>query len=332
MKIKRLYNRFKQVRLNYVGEGNLLHNMWFYWDYMVAFIIHGASINDYFAYGFYKLRYSGRKEYVTYRRYHKIQNICNPSVEERQKCRDKIVFNTCFSEYLGRKWLNFDSVSYEDFIKFINDAGDKVFVKAIDSYRGIGVQAYDTKDLDTMKLYDTLKDSRGTRFILEEKIKQTGELADFHKWSINTIRIITVYDTVHNKVNIVTANLRVGRNKDHRDNLHSGGIAANIDVETGIIFSPGFDQDNKLYLVHPDTGKQFIGFRIPYWEECKNYIREAAKNLPTVRYVGWDIVSKGDGTFALIEGNDNADHDIQQLNNRGLWKEYKELLKDISAK
>ena len=46
-------------------------------DYVFAFIIHGASISDYFAYGFYKLRYKGRKEYITYRRYYVIQNKCN---------------------------------------------------------------------------------------------------------------------------------------------------------------------------------------------------------------------------------------------------------------
>lgn len=331
MNIKSFVTRFNNLRQIHVGNVNTLMKLWYYIDYIGAFAMHGASINDYFAYKFYQLRYNGRREYVTYRRYHNIQNVCNPSTKEIMKCRDKIEFNTVFSKYLGRKWLDVNNSTVDQFDNFINNIGDTVFIKAINSYRGIGVKSCSTKGLDTHKLYYELYNNKEARYILEEKIEQYGEISDFHKWSINTIRIITVFDTIHDRVHIVSANMRVGRNKDHRDNLHSGGIAVQIDIETGIVYSPGFDQNNKLYLVHPDSGKQFIGFKIPYWKECKEYITEVAKELPAVRYIGWDIVSKGDGTFVLIEGNDNADHDIQQLNNRGMWEIYKQLLKDIKG-
>lgn len=56
---------------------------------------------------------------------------------------------------------------------------------------------------------------------------------------------------------------------------------------------------------------------------------KAARHIPTVRYVGWDIVLLEGGKFLLIEGNDNADHDFQQLHYRGLWKEYKKMLKQL---
>lgn len=329
MNIKYFFLRFESRRKIHVGKVNPIAHVLLYIDYFTSFILHGASINDYFAYKFYQLRYNGRREYVTYRRYHKIQNICNPSKTEIEICRDKIKFNTYFKTYLGRKWLDVSSSTFDEFNQFMQNIGDTVFIKAIDSYRGIGVESCVVKDLDISELYKKLRNDNASRYILEEKIQQYGEIADFHKWSINTIRIITVYDTLHDKVHIISANLRVGRSKDHRDNLHSGGIAVQIDIETGIMFSPGFDQDNNLYIVHPDSNKQFIGFKIPYWKECKNFITEVAKKLPTVRYVGWDIVSKGDGSFILIEGNDNADHDIQQLNNKGMWKLYKNILKDI---
>ena len=81
---------------------------------------------------------------------------------------------------------------------------------------------------------------------------------------------------------------------------------------------------------HPITGKQILGYQIPYWEECKKFAEKAARHIPTVRYVGWDIVIMENGDFLLIEGNDNADHDFQQLHNKGLWKEYKVLLKQLS--
>ena len=36
-----------------------------------------------------------------------------------------------------------------------------------------------------------------------------------------------------------------------------------------------------------------------------------------------------DGDFALIEANDNADHDGQQIHYKGMWPEYKKLLKQL---
>ena len=54
-----------------------------------------------------------------------------------------------------------------------------------------------------------------------------------------------------------------------------------------------------------------------------------ARRLPTVRYIGWDVVIRNDGSCILIEGNDNADHDIQQVHNCGLWKQYKFVMKNL---
>ena len=89
----------------------------------------------------------------------------------------------------------------------------------------------------------------------------------------------------------------------------------------------GYDAHNNTYIVHPITGKQIIGARIPYWEECKTFVKGAARHIPSVRYIGWDIVIQSGGRFLLIEGNDNADHDFQQLHNRGLWKQYQAIIK-----
>ena len=65
MNLKRLCGRFREMRTVYVGTDVSFFGKFFYvLDYIVAFIVHGASISDYFAYGFYKLRYNGRKEYI----------------------------------------------------------------------------------------------------------------------------------------------------------------------------------------------------------------------------------------------------------------------------
>ena len=86
---------------------------------------------------------------------------------------------------------------------------------------------------------------------------------------------------------------------------------------------------NGFQFVLKINGKQIIGFKILEWEKCKHFIENAARRMPTVRYVGWDLVIRPDGEMCLIEANDNADHDFQQLHNKGLWKEYKDILKNL---
>ena len=102
-----------------------------------------------------------------------------------------------------------------------------------------------------------------------------------------------------------------------------------FNIKTGIIDSVGYDAYNKTYITHPLTEKKIIGFQIPYWDECKLFVMKTAKKIPTVRYIGWDIVIQEGGRSILIEGNDNADHDFQQLHNRGLWKQYKSIINNL---
>ncbi|MDE6256867.1 MAG: hypothetical protein K2M53_00635, partial [Muribaculaceae bacterium] len=318
-------DRFRDIKNIYVGETSQLKTIGYFFDYLKTFLIDGASFNDYFGYKFYNLNNKGRQEYITFRRTRRLQRLCN-SNENIDNFRNKIKFNTLFNDYLGRKWLDVSSSSFDDFQLFLSSIGKSVFVKDVNGLCGRGVERYEIKDINPKDLYKTLGSAVGSRFLLEEPITQTGVLADLHPWSVNTIRITTVLSNDGQDLNIMGAVLRMGTGKDHRDNLHAGGIAAQIDIETGIIMRPGFDKANNAYMVHPDTKKKIVGLSIPDWSKCKEYIKEVAKVDSKVRYVGWDVVIKGDGSFILIEGNDNGDHDVQQLHYKGLWNEYKKVL------
>ena len=99
MNLKKISARFREMRSIYVGtEISFVRKLFYAVDYVFAFLIDGASISDYFAYGFYKLRYNGRREYITYRRYHVIQNKCN-KVSDRCLCREKNKFNKLFEKF-----------------------------------------------------------------------------------------------------------------------------------------------------------------------------------------------------------------------------------------
>ena len=248
--------------------------------------------------------------------------------KDKDICRSKLQFNQYFSEFLGREWLDVSVCSQADFRAFASKHSC-IFVKEILGFRGNSVKKYQTNETDVDALYLQLRADKNGHYIVEEAIREDASLRDFHPWSVNSIRIVTMFNTTTDKVIFMNARLRVGNNRNSVDNTHYDGIASDINVETGIVEAKGYDTYNHLYLKHPITGKMMLGFQIPKWDECLAFVERAARKLPTVRYVGWDVVLKDDGEFCLIEANDNADHDSQQMHKRGLWKDYKQILKQL---
>ena len=113
MNVHSFFSRFEEVRDIYIGKNlSFSRKLFYYIDWLFAYFIHGASINDYFAFGFYDLRYSGRSKYITYRKYLKIQKFCNKK-DDIILCRDKIQFNEYFSDYIG---LSVGSIEPEDIL------------------------------------------------------------------------------------------------------------------------------------------------------------------------------------------------------------------------
>lgn len=328
MTINSFIKRFSEMECCYVSDNiSFVKHCYFLLDWFFAYVIHGASISDYFAYGFYKLRHNGRSEYITYARHKRIQKICNDK-KYIKIYRNKILFNNHFSSMIGRDWLDVNNIDEYHFCKFFQKHSF-VFVKDINGYCGKGISKYESSKCDAHVLFKSLTHDERTHYILEEPITQIMELSEFHPWSINTIRIVTLFDDTNDKVHIMAARFRIGNEYNNIDNFHAHGLCANIDVNTGIIYSAGYDKLGRRYVLHPITQKQIVGFKIPYWDECKEFVSKIAKFVPEVRYVGWDIVIQDNGRFTLIEGNDNADHDIQQMFAPGLWVKYKSIIKHM---
>lgn len=106
--------------------------------------------------------------------------------------------------------------------------------------------------------------------------------------------------------------LRIGQGNTFVDNGGAGGILAPIDLETGIIHSIPMDKLLNKYIIHPDTGVQIIGYKIPRWNEAIALARKLAYVVPSVRYVGWDLALTDDG-WIMIEGNDNGQFVARQM-------------------
>lgn len=324
-KIRYIFARFDEMYRLFVNKGKALKCLYFI-DWCFSLLIDGASIYDYFAYDFFHLRFGGRKAYITFRKFKRIQDRCN-RWSDFNLLRDKSQFNELFADMLGRKSLDLTQANKEQFVAFCKELKE-IFVKDAMSLQGKGISTYTVAETDLEQLYDKLK-AEGTKYLIEERIVQCKELAEFHPSSINTLRVVSVYDDTNDTVTITTACFRMGNNGSRVDNFCSGGILANINVETGLICTPGYNEHNDMFYYHPFSGKQILGYKIPHWEECKQFIREAAKRLPTVRYVGWDLVELEDVKFLLIEGNNDADFTAEQTNGPGLWPMYDQLTKHL---
>lgn len=165
--------------------------------------------------------------------------------------------------------------------------------------------------------------NKNADFLMTEIIKQTGPLYDVYPNTLNTIRILTMYDSKTNTPFIATAVQRIGTRKSTVvDNFTAGGISAKIDVETGII-GKGAHHPNGSNLVwyesHPDTGVKFKGVKIANWSEIKGYVLKLSQEYFYIPYIGWDIVPMADGFF-ILEANSNSDVNLLQLHG-GLLKD-----------
>lgn len=261
---------------------------------------------------------------MTCRKHKQIQKIFNDS-NEIVKFRDKSIFNGVFAQFLKRESLDLSQCNESQFVEFCN-RNEEIFIKDKFGFCGKNIQVIRTSDIDKAELFRKLTVGNENNYLVESVLKQNSEIAAFHPWSINTIRIVTLYDKTSDLVSIMCARLRLGNNQNRVDNFHYDGLCAPIDEKTGVIYGVAYDRNGKEYIFHPETGLQIVGFKIPYWKECIEFVHSLATVVPTVGYVGWDIVVQDNGEFALIEGNDNADHDIQQIGRKGIWHKYLECI------
>lgn len=302
-----IYNELKE-RLPYEPTKKEIN--WCFWDYLIFWLKYRGSLDvDYFGTQMYrKSNFVREKSFANLSRF-KWRN----SIQEKkywQVFQDKRIFYSKFDKYLNRKWIIINKdIEWGTYSKFITECKNKVISKAAISSGGVDVCYWELdNEEEKEKLYDYAKKYG---LILEEKLEQCEEIKSFSFNSTNTFRIITIIDD-SGKVHIARAVLRIGRKNSFVDNYTSGGMAAQVDVETGIIYSTALDKKGKEYILHPDTGKQIVGYKIEDWQDYKNFAIQLAKEFPTVRYVGWDIIKNTDGKMCVIEGNKNAGIDLME--------------------
>lgn len=233
-----------------------------------------------------------RKEYDVNKDFVKV--LCN-----------KELTNKFFEKYVRRPWCVNTKISWDDFVNIFKNT-NRVIYKPLSGNRGKGVEAFDLNADRMNEVYDVLKTY--PIGVVEEYVVQHPEMLRLCPSSVNTIRVVTFSSntkpvTKDGKMwDIAYSSLRIGGGSSIVDNFHSGGMVSNIDLDTGKLITNAADMECNVFTHHPVTGVEIKGFKIPYFKETLEMVKEAVTENKLEGYLGWDIAIAEHGPI-LIEVN-----------------------------
>ncbi|RLB05736.1 MAG: hypothetical protein DRG83_01865 [Deltaproteobacteria bacterium] len=154
-------------------------------------------------------------------------------------------------------------------------------------------------------------------YIITEFVNQAEYSKEIYPYTVNTIRILTMWDYENSIPFIAIAVHRIGTQRSYPvDNWTQGGMSAHINIETGEL-GPGvtypFDGKLRFYSRHPETDSPIQGVRVPNWEKVRETVLKLASNLPFLPYIAWDVVLDENKNIRIIEGNSNTDVNLLQV-------------------
>ncbi|ADJ15613.1 sugar-transfer associated ATP-grasp domain-containing protein [Halalkalicoccus jeotgali] len=152
-------------------------------------------------------------------------------------------------------------------------------------------------------------------YLVTEYVTQAPYAADVYSPSVNTMRVVTMYDEESGEAFVPAATHRFGTARSGAlDNFSQGGLSVGVDRETGRLgagiqyLPPDLPEE---FERHPDTGERIVGREVPGWEAIKADLLAIADHLSYIPYIGWDLVVTDAGEFSIIEANNNTSALIQ---------------------
>jgi hypothetical protein len=148
-------------------------------------------------------------------------------------------------------------------------------------------------------------------------VEQRPEIAALYPRTVNTLRLLTMWDEESGNPFVAAAVLRIGSAASYPvDNWTQGGLTAWVNLQTGLlgpgVSHPGRGTDLAWHSRHPETGAAIEGFALPGWSQIQRRMLEICRSLPFLLYVGWDLILTPDG-FRILEGNHYPDLNLMQV-------------------
>jgi len=330
MNFRLCYNYFKRIyrAVTELSKETGYNRFYHLLDYLSAFCIHGAHIDQYTAGGFWKYSNPKRSKCLShYRRLALEKKYNDPTYIHYYG--NKQEFNEFFKDFIHRDWLYSGDSSFEQF-KDLLKKHHKLIIKPIDGEQGNGIRQMNDEgqsDSELREIFDALVKED---VIIEEIIVQHPNMV-FGNKSVNTIRVLTACRS-NGQARVMKAFLRAGVGDTLVDNTATGGYYYEVDLETGIISSGGTSKKGDLVFIHPQTDIVMLGFKVPKWDEVVKMCIAAAQKLPRIALVGWDVAISEDHV-QLIEGNNSADYiGYEFVGSSGYYEKIKAFMTGVSQK
>lgn len=254
-----------------------------------------AGYYDYQEFEFYNLNKEQRETYLTRGKNNEIIKKFNDK-SKFYIFDNKEEMYKIYNKFLKRQWMVLNENNYNDFLDFFKQ-NKVIIVKPIDGEGGKGIEKYEyINDEESKIVYSSLLFKK--QLLVEQCIKQHPDMNKLYNKSVNTLRMFTFYKD--GQAYFLQAILKVG-NGGVVDNFSSGGMYTYVDDE-GTVYAEAIDQMDNKYYKHPISNETIVGFKVPMFKEAVGMVKEAAKVVPEMGYIGWDVAISEDGPV-LVEGN-----------------------------
>ena len=278
-------------------------------DMVYCALRYGAGYYDYLVFRFYDMTAAQRATFVTRIISKKLNEFMNQE-EYFHLFDNKDEFCTLFQDYIGRGVLIMADSTKEQVQAFVSTR-QVLFCKMQSLSCGHGCERLNVSDFESFDaLYDYLVEKGFCT--IEDNIVQHPALQKLYPNAVNSMRIITVLDA-QGESHCLYVVQKMGLNVSIIDN---NCLFTPVDWEdTETLKYPAHAGDTPLgivYTEHPNTHVHLQGYKIPYAREAVEMCLKAAKVVPQVRYVGWDVAVTPTGPV-IIEGNTYNAHDFWQL-------------------
>ena len=268
-------------------------------DMLWSSVRYEMGFRDYVVWDIRLLTARERKTWMTHPKAFRLNKTLN-GPDSKVILGDKARFLTDFADLVGREWTDAATATDADLTAFLG-RHPRVIAKPAAGEGGAGIGIFETADITDVAAWRAERIAKD-QTLLEQVLEQHDDLNAVYPDSVNTVRMITYRDP-KGELHVIASVLRIG-NGAVIDNFASGGMFTMLD-DDGVALYPGVDKQSNIYERHPVTGTTIKGTRVPFYPEVVSMIAEAAKRLPTVPYVGWDIAITPNGP-ALIEANHNS--------------------------
>lgn len=324
--ISRIKNRIKDIK-QYTKDIQLKKEKWVLVaiDSIISNLCYEFTAEDYFVIGNgYSLSWYEKSRFFTLKKSNRLEkNVNNP--EYIHLLENKAESLSLFKDLVLRNWLYAPKSSFSEFKEFVGKT--PVFIaKPVGGVCGRGIEKHFVAETSEEELNTLYNQFVANDMLLEECLKAHDDIY-LETTALSTFRIYTMIDQ-QGDVHVLKAKYRVGTGKAITDTA-DGCIAYPISIEYGVIEGPGINEvlNSKQYFYHPNCDKLVVGMRIPMWNQALEVVTQAAKMIPQIRYIGWDLAITNNGV-EIIEGNHNPYHGTFEImgSERLWWPKIKALI------